>query len=178
MDQKINENISQKSVIYLIVCLAGILIFLLLEIVPHNRELASLEGKITDIKSHIEEQKALFPIYLAIKQKTQKKKTPVLPFPAKSKLAGAPMAQVNANIKEIAGKANTELVAVTPSLGSSAGSSGYMALEVSAKGNFPSFRKFLIGLEGVGYVEHIEDIQIQQNLNAMEIKIKLWVARS
>jgi hypothetical protein len=44
------------------------------------------------------------------------------------------------------------------------------------KGNFLSFRKFLINLGGIAYVDHIEEIVIQGKTDAKEYRLKLWVA--
>ncbi|HLA05352.1 MAG TPA: hypothetical protein VJZ16_05165 [Syntrophales bacterium] len=176
--KKMGGKIPQESVIYLIACLSGIVIFVLLGLFPQDRTLTGLEKKIAEANLRIEEQNILFPVYQTLKQKTNKKKMPVLPFPAKSELAREQMEQLNANIKEIAGRANVEIVSNMPALNSLAGSPKTMAMEATIRGNFFSFRRFLIGLEGLGYVEHIEDIQIQQNPDAMELKIRFWVARS
>jgi hypothetical protein len=46
------------------------------------------------------------------------------------------------------------------------------------RGDFLNFRKLLIGLGEVAYVERIEEIQIQQNPDALEFKMKVWVAIS
>jgi hypothetical protein len=44
------------------------------------------------------------------------------------------------------------------------------------KGEFANFRKMLIELGALPYLDRIEEIRIQQNPDAMEFRIKIWIA--
>lgn len=174
-----DDKFPQQSVVYLLMCLLGIMIFLFLGVVPSQRTLEGLEKKIGEAKLRIEEQKTMAPLYQILKQKTQKQGVRTLPMPAKSELGRTQMDQLNRKVKEISSNAHVEIVSLMPALalGSLAGDARFLAMEAAIKGDFSSFRNFLIGLGGVPYVEHIEEIQMQLHPNGMELKVKFWIAR-
>ncbi len=170
-------KIPQQSIVYMVICLSGIMLFVLLGIFPSQRVLANLEEKIAESNYKIEEQKVFMPVSRIVKERTQKKSPRGLPVPAKSPLAQEQVDLLNASIKEISGRANLEVVSILPALGSLSISSKSMAIETLLRGNFYSFRKFLAGLGGIPSVEHIEEIQIRQYPEWLELKVKFWVER-
>lgn len=170
-------KIPQDSIVYLLVCISGLVIFIFLGLVPSHRNLAELESKIGEANLRIEEQKTLAPIYLTFKQKARKSDSRALPFPAKTEPAQEQTEQLMGRIKDVAVKANLGAVSITPNLSSLSGNLRSLDLELTASGDFFSFRKFLAALGGVNFVEHVEEIQIQQSPDALQLKIKLWIAR-
>jgi hypothetical protein len=46
------------------------------------------------------------------------------------------------------------------------------------RGDFMSFRKFLIGVGELPYLERFEEIEIQQDPGFMEFRMKIWLALS
>jgi len=168
----------QESIIYLTVCLSGIIIFVFLGLLPAERMLVGLDAKIAESRLRLEEQKTLMPIYLTLKQRVHKNVNKVLPFPNKKELPREQMAVLNSTVNQIARQANVEVVSLAPPLNALASSSKYLTIETSLKGNFTSFRKFLIGLGALAYVEHFEEIYIMENPESMEMKLKFSIARS
>ena len=171
-------KIPQDSMVYLLVCISGLVIFIFLGLVPSHRNLAGLESKIGEVNLRIEEQKTLAPIYQTLKQKTRKSVPGALPFPAKTEPAQVQAEQIMEGIKDVAVKANLGALSITPNLSYLSGNPRSLDLELTASGDFFSFRKFLTALGGVNFVEHIEEIQIQQSPDALQLKIKHWIARS
>jgi hypothetical protein len=49
-------------------------------------------------------------------------------------------------------------------------------VNVLLRGDFINFRKFLINLGGIPYVQQIEEVAIQQKLDSKEFRLKVWVA--
>jgi hypothetical protein len=68
------------------------------------------------------------------------------------------------------------MVSNTPDLNSSGGSPSSLLYNVVLKGEFANFRKILIGLGSVPYLDRIEEINIQQYPSYMEFKMKIWIA--
>ena len=67
-------------------------------------------------------------------------------------------------------------VALSPDLSTLAGSSASFLHNVVLKGEFANFRKMLIGLGAVPYLDRIEEISILQNPDSMEFRMKIWIA--
>lgn len=137
-----------------------------------------MDAKIAETNLLIEEQQILLPVYKELKLRAQKKGAGTLPFPARSELPREKLAELTANIKRMSQMSSVDILSFTPALSSLSGNSKSLVMEVAAKGDFFSFRKFLIDLEGIPYLERIEEIQIQQQIGGMELKIKLWIASS
>jgi hypothetical protein len=168
----------KESIIYLAICLSGIIILFFFGLLPSHRSIAMLDGKIASTNLLIEEQQTLLPIYKELKLRAQKKGAWTLPFPVRSELPREKLAELTENIKRMSRMSNVDILSFTPALSSLSGNSKSLAMEVAAKGDFFSFRKFLIDLEGIPYLEHIEEIQIQQQAGGMELKIKFWISSS
>ena len=168
----------QQSIIYLLVCLTGVLIFLFLGILPAQHRLAGLDAQLAESKLRIEEQKTLLPVYEAIRQKARKQADKILPLPPKSGLPREQMALLNNRVYETAKQAKVEVVSLAPSLSALASSSKYLTIEAILHGDFFAFRKFLTGLGAIPYLEHIEEIQIQENSDGMELRMKFAILRS
>jgi len=68
------------------------------------------------------------------------------------------------------------MVSAVPNLKAMAGDASFLPVNVVLRGSFADFRKFLIALGGLPYVEQIEEIAIQGNFDAREYRLTLWVA--
>ncbi len=86
-DQKLNLPIPQQSLVYLGVCLTGVLIFAFGGIVPAYRTLAGLDARAASIRQQIEEQKVLLPFYKTLQNASEQKDSTVQPLTERGKLA-------------------------------------------------------------------------------------------
>jgi hypothetical protein len=68
------------------------------------------------------------------------------------------------------------LVSVNPNLNAPIGDTQFLSVNVVFRGDFAYFRKALINLSGLPYVEPIEEITIQRNPDGMEYRLTLRVA--
>jgi hypothetical protein len=57
-----------------------------------------------------------------------------------------------------------------------AGSPPFLLYNAVLEGEFANFRKMLIELGALPYLDRIEEIRIQQNPDSMEFRIKIWIA--
>ena len=173
--EKIYANTPKRTIIYALLCLSSILFIVLAGIIPKQFSLTSLDQKIKSIQFQIEEQKSLYPIYQDLQKKTQAGDSKVLPLPVRNALLRTQLDTIPATFREIARKANLDMVSASPDLNSLSGESSLLPVNAVIRGNFFNFRKFLIGLGDVPYLERIEEIQIQQNEDTMEFKMKIWI---
>jgi hypothetical protein len=174
--EKIHAIIPKRTIIYSLLCLSGILFIILIGIIPKQLSLARLDQRIKSIQFQIEEQKSLYPIYQDLQKITQARDSKVLPSTLRSALLRTQLNAIPANFREIARKANLDMVSASPDLNSLSGESKLLQVNAVIRGNFFNFRKFLISLGEVPYLDRIEEIQIQQNEDTMEFKMKIWIA--
>lgn len=178
MEQRTAVMMPKHSITYLGVCLAGVLIFIFVGIVPTQRSASVLDQKIEGVRLRIEEQKNLFPLYQSMSKQFQKKGAEGLSIPAPVRLPASDIDKLPAMVKDVAGKSGMDLVSVAPDLKAVTGDSKALPLNVVARGEYQSLRRFLLGIAQMAYLEHIEDIQVQPGAEKLELRLRLWIALS
>jgi hypothetical protein len=176
MMNKFKFDIPEKSLWYLFICGGIILLFLLVVIFPINRYQANRAGEIKKMEYQIEAQKELGPIYLTLLKTMENKDPRVLPNPPKTTIPRAESGKFQNALKTIAEKSGLRIVSSTPDLSTLTSSSRFLLHNAVLKGEFANFRKMLIELGALPYLDRIEEIRIQQYPDSMEFRIKIWIA--
>lgn len=176
MINQFKQNIPAKSMTYLFIGAGLIVLIVLLGIGPLYRVNSVREQNVKKIQTSIEEQKALGGIYELLQSATEQKEEHALPNPAKSKLPRQDVEQFHNAFRAEAGKARLMTIFLMPDLKSVAAGSQSILYDATLKGEFSNFRKLLLGLGSLPYVDHIEEINIRQSSDSMEFKLKIWIA--
>ena len=175
---KLFKLIPRRTVIIHLSWLGSLLLFILAIIVPVQRLVAGLDGRLKDIQYQVDEQKSLQPIYQALKTKSQTTVPSILPTPASGKLSRDLVSVVPSTIGRIVKNAAMENISILPDVNSLANQSRSLLLHTVIRGDFMSFRKFLIGVGELPYLERFEEIEIQKDPDFMEFRMKIWLALS
>ena len=175
-EQKMTTKFPRQSVIYLLLCLTGILIFILAGILPNSQTMAELSTKTTDVQFQLEEQRELSPFQKSLQDKSEKKESETLPLPAKGILVQAKINTLPMTFSTAARMSGMSLVSAIPNLNALTGDAQFLSVNVVLHGDFINLRKFLIHLGGIPYVKQIEEIAIQQKPDTKEFRLKIWVA--
>ncbi len=178
MEQRNGSLMPKHSVTYLAICLAGVLIFVFVGIVPTQRSVSVLDQKIEGVKIRIEEQKNLGPLYQTMSKQFEKKSPEGLSIPAPVRLPVSDIDKVPGMVKDIAGKSGADVVSVAPDLKAVTGDSKALPLNVVVRGEYQGLRRFLLGVAQMAYLEHVEDIQIQPGGERLELRLRFWIALS
>jgi hypothetical protein len=176
MMKKNNLDIAKSTMKYLILCIGTIVVFVLVGLYPMYRYNIYLAGEITNIKDQIEELKEMGPVYLKLQKAMESKDSQILPNPKKTTITREEAAKFPNVFRNIAGKSGLVAISVTPDSSNTAGSSNFVLNNAVLKGNFTNFRKMLIALSAIPYLDKIEDISISQRADSMEYKIQIWLA--
>lgn len=169
-------GIPQQSIVYTLLCLTGILLFLFGGIVPNISEMSTLDRQEARVKFQIWEQQALTPLYHSFQSKGGKRISESLPLPARGKLALDKIDTLPATLRTAAKMSGMTLESAVPNLSALTGDAQALAVSAVLRGEFASFRKFLINLGAVPYLHHIEEVSIEQKPDAREFRLKIWVA--
>ncbi len=169
-------NIPRQSILYIGMCLIGIAIFLLGGILPASRTLAELDARTATARYRLEEQKTLAPFHQTLKEGEERKESDVLPMPERGRIPQAKIDTIPLNLGNAAKTSGMSLVSAVPNLKAMTGDATLLPVNVVLRENFADFRKFLIALGGIPYVEHVEEITIQSKTDAREYRLTLWVA--
>ena len=173
---KLGIKIPQQSIIYFALCLVGILIFIFAGLFPANRSISELDKKTMEVKYRIEEQRTLAPFYQPLQIMSEKQESGALPLPEKGKLAQSKLDTLPLNFGTAARMSGMSLITATPSPSTLTGDVQLLPVNIVLTGEFINFRKFLINIGGIPYVQHIEEITIQERTDTKEFKMKVLVA--
>jgi hypothetical protein len=168
-------NIPEKSLKYLIICSGIIALFILAGIIPLNRYNHTINGDMKKLLDKIEEQKSLKTVYSTLINSIEKKNLRILPNPAKTALSRQEASKFQDVFREVATKSGLTTVSLAPELSTLAGSSKYLLYNATVKGEFVNFRKMLMALGNVSFLDRIDEIRIQQYPDSMEFRIKIWI---
>jgi len=174
--KKFNLDIPKTTLNYLIICGGIIAIFLLVGLFPMYRYNIYQTGEIKKTKDQIEERKGNIPVYLNLQKEMESKDVYILPNPNKTTISREEAAKFPNVFRTITGKSGLVVVSLTPDSSNTVGSSKFVLHNAVLKGNFTDFRKMLIALSAIPYLDKIEDIRISQRADYMEYKIQIWLA--
>jgi hypothetical protein len=167
--------IPRQAPSFKIVLFAILFVLLCIGIFIQYLSLTNLDRRVKKIQLEVEEQKGLQSIYQLLKSKGQKN-VKVLPFPARGKLSRDQIETMPGNLRDIAKKVNMDILYASPDMTSIGPDSRYMLVNVVIRGDFFNFRKFLYTIGELPYLERIDEIQIQENADIMEFKMKIRLA--
>ena len=174
--EKIYAIIPKRSIVILLACIGGVFLIILAGIIPQQIRVTNLDNKIAGIQFQIEEQKRLQPYYQLLRVEPQSGRFRALPFPARQPISRASIDNVPGIIRGEAQRAHIDMIAASPDLNSLSRDHKLLLVNTVLKGDFTNFRKFLIGIGALPSLESIEEIDIQQNEDSLEFRMKILLA--
>lgn len=164
-----------QSIRYIVICLVGLIGFTLLTILPSHRAIRTTERQIAELKQAIEEQQALQPLFQQLLEQAKRRTPSDMPFPKKAKLGRGETGGISSFFQELARRNDFRVESIVPDVVSLTDGSGYLKLNTVMTGRFLDFRKLLLQLGELPYLEHIETIQIRTIGELKEFRLKLWI---
>lgn len=176
MSKKLSDIIPSTSISYLVICGGIVIILILLGVIPFHRYNAARSNDVKSLQAQIAEQKQYQQAYQSLQAIFETEKTQKLPNPVKTKL---PRMEVNkfqdvfqAEVK----RSGLSTVSLMPDMKTISAGSPAMLFNVTTKGQFANLRQLLINLGSITYIDKVEDINITQQQDSMEFKMKIWIA--
>ena len=175
--KKILSILPTQSLIYFLICGAGILVFVFLIIIPTQKTSAELDKDIVNISDRIEEQRILKPVFESLLKRAKKKNPTELPATKKAKLDRADISKLSQGLQKMALRHGLKIQDMNTDFSDLIGKGGYLLMRINLTGAFMDFRGFLVDLGTVPSLEIIEEIQIRAIEGSREFKIKIWMAQ-
>jgi len=175
-EQKIASGIPRQSIIYIMVCLIGLAIFILVGILPNVWTMEELGKQTVDAQFQLEEKRTLSPIQKSLHDRSIKKEPDILPLPVKGKLSRTEINTLPITFGALAKTSGLSVTSAVPNVNALTGEATSLSVNVVLKGDFVNFRNFLIRLGGNPAVQRIEEIVVQQKPDSKEFRLKIWVA--
>jgi hypothetical protein len=175
-DKKMGFTIPRQSMFYIAMCLTGVLIFILGGVLPTSKKLTELDAAIAARKYALEEQTAFVPFFKSLKSDSEKKESEILPMPPRGKLSQDKLGTLPIVFSTAARVSGMKLISATPQLSAMTGDSQFIPINIVLRGGVIDFRKFLIQLGGLPYIQHVEEITIQDKADTQEFIMRIWAA--
>jgi hypothetical protein len=175
-EKNLNSKIPAQSITYIVLCLTGLLILILGGIFPAYRTTRGLDDKITILKGQIEKQNTLAPMYASFLKRAQTKQEETLPLPNPEKLSSSRLTTLSNVFRTEAKASGISLVSVVPIMNALSGDAQYIPVDVTVRGDFAAFRKFLLHLGGLPYISHIEEIAVQVGPDGRDYKTTVLIS--
>ena len=175
-EPKTESKIPQRSIAYIALCVIFVILFVFVVYFPTDKWSKELDAKTAEAKFRLHEQQTLTPVFQYLKVESEKVVSDTLPLPPKGKLARAMINNLPQNFDASAKKSGMSLVVARPDLSGLKGDFQSLPVNIVLRGGFINFRKFLIGLGSMPYVERIEEILIKEAPDTKEFHLRVWVA--
>ena len=166
-----------QSIMYCLICGAGIIAFIFLIIIPSQNTSAALDREIKKLDEQIEEQRILRPVFDSLLKQAQKEDLTELPPTQKFKLASGGINEFTELLRVIARRHNLEMKDIGTDVSALMKNSEKMLMRINLTGNFMQFRGFLLDLSAIPQLEQIEEIKISAIEGTREYNLRIQMAQ-
>ncbi len=170
-------SIPTKSLINVVVFGGGIVLFVLLAILPAQRESRALDARIDEIGLRIKEGQILTPLYESLLKKAEMNPPAGLDPVRPEKLTRDETAKVRNTFQDLARQSDLQLLEYSPEIQSMIGEAGTMKVSLLLKGEFLNFQPFLLEVSRLPYLEGIEELTIKSTHDTKEFRLRLFLVR-
>jgi hypothetical protein len=175
--KKILSILPTQSLIYLLICGGGIIVFIFLIIIPNQNMSAELDQEIEKLNDRIEQQRILRPVFDSLLERAKKENPTELPATKKVKLERGDINKVSELLQEMAGRHDIKIQDIRTDAKEIMNNTGYLLMRLQATGDFMKFRDFLVDIGTIPALEQIEEIKIRAIETNREYKLRVWMAQ-
>ena len=175
--KKILSLLPTQSLIYILTCGGGVIVFIFLIIIPNQNTSTELDQEIEKLNDRIEQQGILRPVFDTLLDRAKREKSTELPTIKKVKLNRDDINKVSEIIQDMAGRHDLKVQDVRTDANEIMNNTGYMLMRVQVTGDFIKFREFMMDLGTIPSLELIEEINIRAIEGNREYKLKIWMAQ-
>lgn len=156
----------------------GAVIFLILVVLPNNRRLSALEGKIKNMSFQLDEQKILHPIYQSISRKgTLTAEEADLRGPRQGP-ADMDLEETIEAIKRIAENKALTIQTITQDKSITQKDSRYLQISAAMKGDLSRLREFMLESTRIPTIEHIERLHLGAEKDGRTLVVHFWMTQN
>jgi len=171
----------ERGLFFTTVCLAGVLAFYVLDILPHRQSLTDLDDALTEIKTRIDEQRLIGPLYQKFTQMLDQSR-PNTANPLLVKRQGLTTDQVTGIeplIRSLATAQGVRVRKLEMDLNSMINTTDELLLSLAVEGAMPQLHAFALKLNELPGLAHMERIQIRPNSAdaLLLMEMDLWLTR-
>ena len=170
-----NLKIHPSNLIYLSICLFGVVAFFLVGIYPNLSALRSFDEEIAELNQKVEKQTLLYPVYLRLIQEIMQKTPTALPTPEERKISHDDLSRINDLFGELASESNVVFTNAIPDASNYLEDTGFFSMNVVFSGDFFNFRKTILSICQLPYLESIDAMRIESIDTDKQLSFKIRI---
>ncbi len=175
---RFQHRFPRRSMRYLVLTLAGVLLLALAGIWPNHRKSAELAVQQAQLEMQLHEKQELLPLYSQLEALLKTNAQPSLPVPASAAWPRGDADRIATELRAQATRHGLHTLAAVPDMDTLTRDTGYLLLHLELRGAFLDLRPFLIHLHEQGWLAHLEHLEIQQEAHAVRFTLRLWIRTS
>lgn len=167
-------KIHSSNLLYLSICVLGIVAFCLVGIYPNTLAMDELEDTIADYRSKIQIQELLYPVFGRLIKEVQQQASD-LSVPAPVPIRRDEIARLNQVFAQLAQKNQVKLESAGPDAASYLEDSGSVTMNVAFRGDFFNFQKLLLELCQLPFLTSISQVGVHARDDSKQLEVKLQI---
>ena len=171
--KKILSILPTQSIVYCLICGAGIIAFVFLIIIPSQNTSAELDRDIAKVTDRIEEQRILRPVFDSLLKRARQEEPTELPAVQEVNPANGGIDEITDLLRSIALRHGLEMKDISTDVTALMKDNKNMSMRIDLAGKFMQFRDFLLDLSAISTLEQIEEIQIRAIEGTREYGLKI-----
>ena len=175
--KKILSLLPTQSLINILLCGAGIILFIFLIIIPNQNIADDLDQEIDKLSDRIEQQRILRPVFDSLLARAKRERSTDLPSIKMEKLDRGDVNKISKALQDIAGRNHLKIEDIRTDANEIMNNTGHMQMWVHVTGDFMKFREFLMDMGTIPSFEKIEEIIIRAIEGNREYKLKILLAQ-
>lgn len=169
-------KIPKQTLIYIGVCLFGLVFFLLVAIIPNQRKLSDLDHRIRKLDFELHKQEILFPVFTELRQKMLPQDNARFPKSPRKRLPQSDITEIPNMLRKIAEQSGVIFNAAVPDVNTLKSDSGRIRVKLSLQGDFFRLRDLLFLLDNNPFVDEIDQLAVSSGGGPRLFDLLVWFA--
>ncbi|MFP4476339.1 MAG: hypothetical protein ACLFOY_12335 [Desulfatibacillaceae bacterium] len=167
----------QQSVLYLLVCVVGLLAFVFLGPYASYEKTRELEARITELRGKIATQEVLHPVHDQLRSRLTAPLPTALEIPPSAPVPDPSPQRVRGNLFDVAHRTGLVPVDASFELNSFGTDKEHILVAFQATGEFENLRNFLVELAELPHLDKVLELNITHSPEGRELKTRLRLFR-
>lgn len=167
-----------NNIVYMVICALGILAFFLIGIYPNMQSMDELTKETAMLTKKVQAQEILYPVYRQLIKEVRQQVSSELTLPERTVLSQPDFNKINDLFFKLGQQCDVVFLSAVPDAESYLEDIGHLTLHISFKGDYFNFRKLLLDLCMLPYLDVIEQMNIDTEASEKMILLKLRLLQS
>ena len=168
---------NSSNMLYLAVCLVGIIAFFFVGIYPNMNALSDMDQEIEALNQEVQTQELLFPVYLNLLADITNKIPTKLSVPEREKISHNDLGRINEMFAKLARESNVSFISAVADASNYLEDMGRLSITATFTGDFFDLRQLILKICRLPYLESVDEMKIATLENRKQIIFKIKVSQ-